>query len=270
MTFSPPVAGPVVDLDVAFDVGCGQACWPATLLPVVRQGSVNYVWNGTPVNVWTATAAGTTVGQVAFPMLVPSQFDDALGNHPDPSCNAGPWRFGFRAASGYSNPTGCGAYPAYWIDNFSVTIRFTSSGCNPAYAGTGEDLLLTTGVNGPANGILIKSATANDYVHLEMASGGGTFVYAPAYLVAQAVLTGANPPSPPGLAFIHVDPGLVTILYGGTTPIPLILPPGGVSASGQVPAGLGGVSILFQGAVITPLSANGIVAATSLHEIQIL
>ena len=64
--------------------------------------------------------------------------------------------------------------------------------------------------------------------------------------------------------------GLVIVVGATPTPFgPPLLPPQGFTLQFTVPAGLDGSSVLFQGAVLTSLAANGIFAVTDGQEFAV-
>lgn len=142
----------------------------------------------------------------------------------------------------------------------------------PVYSGTGDDLTLVSLVNGI--GPLAqrqKVAMGGDTMYFLMSSPQGSLIGTPYLMVGDGFPTGSPPPSLfPGL---HVNPFTFFVLRDGFTPLPGGLVPG-LSWTGnglylQVPPGISGISLLVQGAVLTPLATNGIVAITDGHEIQI-
>ena len=94
----------------------------------------------------------------------------------------------------------------------------------------------------------------------------------PIILAAEAFPTGGPPPGGiPGVADVHVSVGATFIVNGlPPGPFPQVLLPGGNGFTFLVPSGLGGVSVMFQGAVIvTPLPTLG-VTLSDVHVFQVL
>ncbi|MEC7582899.1 MAG: hypothetical protein VYE77_01160 [Planctomycetota bacterium] len=156
-------------------------------------------------------------------------------------------------------------------------VLFTRPSTTPGtYPGSGEDLLLATGIGGvaPTSGATndIKTATTGDLLELNVSSPGGAYSLSAYYLVGQLFTTGA-PPTPlasfPDLWF-----GFTTfflLVDGSSVPIigaPLIGPNGGTSSFFITPPGLAGSSVMIQGLVINSSTTNGLYAATDGHEIR--
>jgi len=152
-------------------------------------------------------------------------------------------------------------------------IYFTGAPDNPPYPGTGEDLLLTTGI-GPGgtsggNPNYVKVALAGDQVECNIASPGGTYALALYVLLAQPFATG-NPPRPrlPSLYMNVTRP--VFILAGAATPLlggPRIGPALGSSMFFQAPPGLAGSSAMLQVLVFDSAAANAFYATSDGYEI---
>lgn len=152
-------------------------------------------------------------------------------------------------------------------------IFFTGPPDNPPYAGTGDDLLLTTGV-GPGgtsggNGNYVKNVLAGDLVECNVASPGGAWALAPYFLLAQPFVTG-NPAIPvfPSLYLDVTQP--IFILVGTPVPIvgaPVIAPGSGTSTFFVTPAGLAGNSVMVHALVVDPGVKNGFYAASDGYEI---
>ena len=147
--------------------------------------------------------------------------------------------------------------------------------CAAAYPGTGEDLILRTGVNtfptgGPGNDI--KTALAGDVLQVEIESPAATFTGSPYLVLVELFATGFPPPSP--LPGVNVSLTGFVILMDGATPVgPGLqpqLPPFGITNSFLVPAGLSSTSLMIQGFALSPLATNGVFAAADAHEIQLL
>jgi len=154
-------------------------------------------------------------------------------------------------------------------------IYFTGPANIAPYPGTGEDLLLTTGVGGGGTsggtGSYVKLAGGGALVECNVASPGGTYRLRPYFLLAQPFGTGA-PPQPvlPAVwfnltqpLFILVD-GAATGLFGAS----VIGPLQGTSTFFGAPAGLSGTSLMLQALVVDSNASNGIFAASDGYEIQ--
>lgn len=137
------------------------------------------------------------------------------------------------------------------------------------YPGTGEDLLLRTGIGAsssmPTTGgprADVKVGAGGALLAVDYLSPGGAFTGAFAALVAEVFPTGA-PPAPPLFPGAHVGNGAV-VVHG-----PQPLPASGVRWLLQLPAGAGGLSLLLQPAVLTPAARNSLFAAADAHEIRL-
>jgi hypothetical protein len=131
----------------------------------------------------------------------------------------------------------------------------------------GGDLTLATGVNGtPSSFPYVKSATALDYIILEVRSPMGTYDYQPFVLLAQPFTTGF-PPNPtipalgvwldltqPYVILVNIDPFLTQYINPTGTTYAFAMPPGFV-----------GQSFLFQAAAVTPATS-----LTDAFEIQVM
>lgn len=152
-------------------------------------------------------------------------------------------------------------------------IRLRIRRCNPAYVGTGEDLVLRTGVNGPANECTVKPAQPFDLVTLEAISPSGSFDGATLVVYAQTFTSGTPAPSTPGLTGVWIDllAPHYAIFDGLSAPFGGGLAPGGFAFGPVVlDPTLAGQSVMLQAGVITPTAANGLYAATDGHEIRVL
>lgn len=144
------------------------------------------------------------------------------------------------------------------------------------YPGTGGDLVLRTGVTpGPAPHAYpalttfpdVKSAPAGALLVLEFRSPQNSLASQPIFIAFNVVPTVAMPPADPLLLTlgIQVRPGFQIVTLFGFVPA---LPPGGSTFNLVAPPGIGGLSLLIQGAVVTPLAPNGVLFSTDAHEIR--
>ncbi len=152
-------------------------------------------------------------------------------------------------------------------------VRYLMSGPRQfvRYPGTGEDLTLATGVNAgtPTGGAPFdeKTATLGDVITLEIASPGGAFVGAPAFLIV-----GEVPLDP----IILTVPGYQNLFFFGlfVDALPIAGPsgPGAAGASlvsiPPIPP-LFGSTYFLQVAALSSLAANGVYASTDLHTFAI-
>ena len=146
----------------------------------------------------------------------------------------------------------------------------------PPLAGSGEDFILETWVNGAgpptANG---KLALPNDILTVRFRSPGGTFVGSTPLMGAELYATaGPGPGNFPGIPEIHMDPWAVVFIFPAfVAPLPgwtPILGPLGVTLDFLIPPGGSGFSIRFQAITISPLAANGVLAITDALDIVLL
>ena len=151
-----------------------------------------------------------------------------------------------------------------------VDIGADEVGATP-FPGTLEDLRLETEVNAGGNLLgPVKPVLAGDVVTLALRSPEATFDFAIPLILAQLFTTGSPPLA--NLPGVHVDLGgdFVFLVDGlGTGPLgPQLLPPGGIEVLVAIPPGLTGLSILIQGATISPNAQNGLFATTDAHELR--
>lgn len=154
-------------------------------------------------------------------------------------------------------------------------IYFSGAPDNPPYPGTGEDLVLTTGVGpgGPSGGNpnYIKTASAGDALECNVSSPGSTFDGAQYILLAQPFVTG-NPPGTtilPSVYLVLTQP--VYLLVGTAIPLignPRIAPGSGSSTFYVTPPGLAGNSAMLQALVFDPRTNNNFYAASDGLEFQ--
>jgi Right handed beta helix region len=136
------------------------------------------------------------------------------------------------------------------------------------YPGSGLDLELSTGVNGPENFVPEKSLMQSDGLLITLASPGGTYVGAIPVLVAQFFAsTGAAPGPLAGFPEIWVDTAQnISVIYDGNN-VPVfgigILPPQGLTLGFVVPPGLAGQSAHVQGLVLQSNPSNPFFTASS-------
>jgi hypothetical protein len=164
----------------------------------------------------------------------------------------------------------CGiAYNGNWVLRACVTGSAPPS----TYPGTNADVVLRSGVgfvSPDANDI--KTATAGDFLTLEVESPGATLAGLELLLVTELFPTGMPPLSPfPGIA-VTGNPASTYLLVGnGASPFgPALLPPTSFGLSFGVPSGLTGTSALFQALIPWIGAQNGILESTEGHEIQLM
>ena len=179
-------------------------------------------------------------------------------------------------ACGAPDPTNCATLQPAPTMYIIIDVNYAPAGQGNPYPGTSEDLTMLTGVN--ANplttgvGSFVKSVVAPNTVQVKVVSTNNTFNYREFALIAQGFLTG-NPPFPPAAPNIWLSFPALTFLIGGPSSLigPMLLPPGGITVAFTVPPGLGGMSVIFQGAIVTfnaPFASNGLYASTNGHVFQ--
>ena len=163
----------------------------------------------------------------------------------------------------FFTPTDCGVIPYYCLihegQNMVGTIIVESPPVQ--FPGSGDDLLLRTGINETPNCIEYKFAFAADQLDIELTSPNGTFNGDIGIIGAQFFQSGAvNPGSPPGLPGLHLAPGLAP---GESTVLRVAaLGAGGITVGGTAPFSLDGLTVILQGLVFTGAANNGILAST--------
>ena len=245
-------------------------------LVYVSDGSLNriqkFTANGVFVSSWGN--GGTGNGQFNFPrgltldstgvLYVSDRFNHRMQSFVTDGTFLTQWG-GFGSGNGqFDGPYTIGAAPddrIYVADTNNNRIQVFE-----CLAGSGEDLLLTTLVNGgglPTG--CTKIATGGDLLTATVTSPGTTFVGHQVFIVAQGYATGGTPPvSPVGFPEIHVDP--LAILVVLCTPM---LSSGGTSLFVTLPPGLAGLTFRLQGITVSPSAANGVFAVASAHDLVV-
>ena len=133
------------------------------------------------------------------------------------------------------------------------------------YPGTGEDVVLATGVNGPAThgGTAdIKSITSGDLLTITLQSPNTTQSFAPVLLVGEFFVTGGTAPFNAFYSTVHVDTVSSFVILSPAFAAGTGIIGGGITLNylaGGLPAG---VSLMLQAIVVNAATANGIFAAT--------
>ncbi len=129
--------------------------------------------------------------------------------------------------------------------------------------GSGEDLLLKSGVDAPTDARSTKDLSMGQTLDVELASPIGTYGGGNAFVVMSWYPT-ASPPSPiPGLPEVHIDPTRYVILTA--TPSLSTL-----TWQFPMPVALPGWSVMFQGVVPRPSTKTGrLFTVTDGHEIRL-
>ncbi len=131
--------------------------------------------------------------------------------------------------------------------------------------GSGEDLAFESLVNGAGvPGNCFKPAHVGDALSLAIDSPGGTFHGTLVLLVVQGVAPGQMIAPISGFPAVHVNPNTQPIAVLGV----FGLLPGGIALSGAIPPPAG-LALRFQAFASAPFAANGIMAASDAHEIEI-
>ncbi len=132
------------------------------------------------------------------------------------------------------------------------------------YPGTGEDLLLATGIDAaPTSGPRrdVKAAAGGSTLVAHYSSPGGAFSGRFAALAVDVFATG-SPSVHPGFAGVHL--AVPHVVHG-----PLPLGPLPANWTFPVPSGFAGVSLMLQPIALDPAAANGLFAAGDAHEIRL-
>ncbi|MEC7582894.1 MAG: hypothetical protein VYE77_01135 [Planctomycetota bacterium] len=154
-------------------------------------------------------------------------------------------------------------------------MEFTGPPSVPAYPGSGEDVQLSSSVDGsfptagPGNDI--KSATGGSTLWFNVSSPQGGFDQQAYYLVGQLFTTNVPPVPLPAFPDLWFDFNSFFVLVngaGGPLGPPVVGPNGGSSSFFTAPSNFGNLSLMVQGLVINSATNNGLYAATDAHEIQ--
>lgn len=167
----------------------------------------------------------------------------------------------------YDNDNGSNSGSAYLYDLSTLLAA--------PFAGTGDDLIMESSVNG--GGALddpSKHAAAGDELLVGFLSPGGTLDFTEPLLLGQLFDADASPTAVfPGIA---VDPFIVpgpVLLFDGNIPGSpvgdLLLPPGGFTFLAFIPPALSGWSFLFQAYAFSGLAGNGVFASTTGHAVAV-
>lgn len=132
------------------------------------------------------------------------------------------------------------------------------------YPGSGDDLLLQTGANGMLNEVDAKTAAVGDVWTLELSSPLGGLVGEPLFLIGQALLPGQSIVPVLGLPDVYLVPAQSRILLQAAA-----LSVGGDSTTFTLPTRAAGRSLIFQGAVLSPMALNGSYASSNVHVLTI-
>ena len=157
--------------------------------------------------------------------------------------------------------------------NDGLTAYGAATFASVSYPGSGEDIVLETGINGSTTGGAgndVKTAIGGDILNVYIDSPGSTFIAMPLILGADVFVTGVPPIG--FLPNVHLSPLYISLIDGLNapaigTPVLSFL---GTSVTYLLPMGLSGQSIMLQAGVISTLAINGTYATSDAHEIEIL
>ena len=133
------------------------------------------------------------------------------------------------------------------------------------HPGSGEDLLLQTGVDGAALACPIKIAALGSQLSIALTSPNGLYSGATSLLLVDPFFTGSPPDSVPGFPEIQFNPATFLIAISQN--------PLGAGLTLNVPltSTLAGVSVVVQGVSLSPSveTGNGKFSTTDGHEFQL-
>jgi hypothetical protein len=165
-------------------------------------------------------------------------------------------------------------------DDIRLFLTSTNTGNPILLPGTGEDLRLFTGINGPPTsgpGQEVKLAKVGDVVEIEVLSPLGTYNGGPLMVGATGFATAAGPQYPLLLPDVWLDTNQVVLLLNGLFcsgfGCPVVVAPGTV-LNAPLPVGLSGLTIRIQALAFAPpgsgvVPANGAYASTEAHDIRV-
>lgn len=140
-------------------------------------------------------------------------------------------------------------------------------GVLPLRPGTDDDLVLSTGVDGPATtgaGRDLKDAPPGSLLTFQIETPAGRFSSSPVALVATLAPDGSFP-TWPGLPMLHVDPAASPLLLDLGP-----LPSSGFALSVAAPGpGLAGLTVIVQAIAVGTAAANGSFAASDAHALTL-
>ena len=162
-----------------------------------------------------------------------------------------------------------------------VRLVFSDGRTTQFFDGTGEDLVLLTGVDGadPTTGLgqITKSGAVGQAFEVVVTSPNGTRNFAPLVIFTNGVGLGMPPNRAVGFpSGLFIEPQLLIANGLFCASLPTFCPsvtPGGYSVRFPIPPALAGMSVYFQAIGLfvpgQPPVANGIFAATEVHELRI-
>jgi hypothetical protein len=132
-------------------------------------------------------------------------------------------------------------------------------------SGSGDDYALETSINsGNGEAMCAKPTTAGDTLTIDVFSPNGTLDGSTHTLFGDVFLA--------GLPLIRIFPTYPELQVSANyfTVIPFTsLATGGLTLSLPIPAGLAGIAVRLQGALLSPNTNNGLFAATNAHDLVI-
>ena len=138
----------------------------------------------------------------------------------------------------------------------------------PLFPGSGDDLLLASGVPGMLTSLPpgdVAQASIGTLWSLAMRTPGGVFAAQPYWLLGMPLPAG--PPTGPLFGFpdVWVDPARSWMLDQGA-----MMPPAGISVTVNVPVWTLGQQFLFQGLATATQAQNGTYATTDAHLVSVV
>jgi hypothetical protein len=150
------------------------------------------------------------------------------------------------------------------------TVDMGAAEYSARLAGSGEDLLLLTKVDGHDESVAIHATPGGSTLAIEMSTPLGGFLGVPPILLGEFFAVGAPPVGPGGFPELHVSLGGAQILYDATANgifgVPALSPTPFVLTSSIYP-GLAGFGGRLQFLAITPFASNGYFATSDAHDL---
>lgn len=150
------------------------------------------------------------------------------------------------------------------------TVDMGAAEYSARLAGSGEDLLLVTKVDGHDESVAIHAAPGGSTIAIEMSTPFGTFLGVPPILLGEFFAVGTPPVGPGGFPELHVSLAGAQILYDATANgifgVPALSPTPFVLTSTIYP-GLVGFGGRLQLLAITPFASNGFFATSDAHDL---
>ncbi len=215
----------------------------------------------------SSAVAGAPAGRV---VLRSGHLNTAIGTITDPLAIVG---FGTTvAAAGDPNRDG---HLDVLIGNGPENIAVLA-GVNPSFVGSREDLVLRTSNNASdfrswPDVQVYNVGDVGESLRIDLVSPNSSYVGTFPFIIGYLRPTAAPNATLAGYPEVHLDPSAYFFLFdAGQMGIfgPAILPPSGVQVTGAVPAGLSGLSMMLQGAVLAPAPYLGNPAFTLTNAVE--